>query len=250
MSAISTSFTGTTTGAAIQGRHRSLIDYVVAGTFVATVILERSRNGGLSWETVLTLTAPGSGALDVQTPDGSPALYRFRCTAFTSGTAITDLADSLDLAESRIVDLEAKIGGTAGWVLGGGAINTGLMATLPASQTASKLIVPIPVVKAGDVIVGFHLSGQIESAGATATLDADLRRHVAAAADPTDTSLGAITQIVATAQKKLDRSNSRKILAAPELVTQDATYYVVLTGTTAALTDLALMGVVVLVQKG
>lgn len=144
---------------------------------------------------------------------------------------------------------DAKVGATAGWVVGGGAINTGLLATLPASQTASTLVVPITGLRVGDTITGFHLMGQIESAGNTATLDADLRKHTVSAGDPTDASVGAITQISVTADTAINSGNSTKSGLA-EVIAANETFYVLLTGTTAAATDVAMMGIAVTVRGG
>jgi hypothetical protein len=151
-------------------------------------------------------------------------------------------------SQKRIINTGAKIGATAGWTLGGGAVNTGLTATLPASQTASTLVVPIPGLKVGDTITAFHLIGQIESAGNAATLDADLRKMTAAAADPSDASVGTITQISVTADTAITSANSEKS-GLSEVVAADETFYVLLTGTTAASTDVALQGIAITVTE-
>lgn len=155
-----------------------------------------------------------------------------------SGTIIRAL-------QQRVINTGAKIGATAGWTLGGGAVNAGLTATLPASQTASTLVIPIPGLKVGDTITAFSVVGQIESAGATATLDADLRKLTAAAADVVDASVGAITQVSVTADAIVSASKS----SLTEVVAADETFYVLLTGTTAALTDIALQGITITVTE-
>jgi len=133
-----------------------------------------------------------------------------------------------------------KAGATAGWAF---ANNNGA-ATLPAAQTASTLVIPLEL-KAGDVITGFTVSGQIESAGATATLDADLRATTAAAADLTDASIGAITQVSVTADTLVAASKT----GLSETVASGKSYYILLTGTTAAATDVALQGVEVTITQ-
>ena len=61
----------------------------LAGTFVATVILERSFDGGVTAApctnlgTAVSFTGPASEILEA--PE-TGVLYRLRCTAFTSGT--------------------------------------------------------------------------------------------------------------------------------------------------------------------
>jgi len=57
------------------------------------------------------------------------------------------------------------------------------LVTLPARSRDPKLIFPLPTLRVGEKIVAIHLIGQIESAGAIATVDVNLRRMTAAAAD-------------------------------------------------------------------
>jgi hypothetical protein len=81
--------TGQSASIALKGAFNLLL----AGTFVATVALERSFDGGSTWHNVarndlspnafsapISMTVPGdeSGEPDV--------LYRLNCTAYTSGT--------------------------------------------------------------------------------------------------------------------------------------------------------------------
>lgn len=175
--------------------------------------------------------------------DGVEVGY-FAPTGFTLGSG----QGLVRPAQKRIINTGAKVGGTSGWTLGGGAVNTGLTATLPASQTGSTLVIPIPGLKVGDTITGFHLIGQIESAGGTVTLDAALRKMTAAAADPADASVGAITQISVTADTAITLANSA-VGALSEVVGADETFYMLLTGTTAGSTDIALQGVAITVDE-
>jgi hypothetical protein len=168
-------------------------------------------------------------------------------TPTISAPTITGASSIVRTAQSYMQGGFSKVGGTAGWVVAA-ADNTNLI-TMPASLTGSKLIIPVIGLKVGWTITGFHLVGQIESAGGIATLDADLRKHTAAAADPTDASLGTITQLSVTADTKVDSANTTKTLATPEVIAQDESFYMVLTATTAAATDIALMGGVVIVTE-
>jgi hypothetical protein len=245
MATAAVSFTAVGSGAAIAVPAGALVNYRLSGTFVATLILERSFDGGLSWDLVGSFAAATSG----QIHSFSRALYRWRCSAFTSGTAVTACEEDFANLERRLFSAPGKVGATAGWVSGGGAVNTGLAGTLPASQTNSTLVLPITGLKEGERIVGFHLLGQVESAGATASINCDLRKHSAIAADVGDASLGALGSTAFIADAKLDETNTKKILDAAEPVAKDATYYALITGTTAALTDFALMGIAVLVAK-
>lgn len=73
------------------------INFAVLGTFVATVRLEKSFDGGAtfipvchSWtSTIATLTAPSSITV-TEAEDG--CVYRAACTAYTSGTIVTRIS--------------------------------------------------------------------------------------------------------------------------------------------------------------
>lgn len=133
----------------------------------------------------------------------------------------------------------AKVGATVGWVVAA-ADNLGLMATLPASQTASTLVVPFPNLRVGDTIRSFHLIGQVESAGQTVTIDAALRKITAAAADVVDAAVASMTQLALTADAILSATNTEKTLS--EVVVDGVTYYFLITVTNGSATDIALQG--------
>lgn len=138
----------------------------------------------------------------------------------------------------------AKHGLTAGWEIDTND-NLGLTATCPASKAAATLIMPVTGLKVGDKITAFSLIGQIESAGNTVTLDANLRKLTAAASDVTDGSVGSITQISVTADAIISSAKT----GLTEVVAVDETFYVLLTATTTASTDIALQGITVTVSQ-
>ena len=156
--------------------------------------------------------------------------------AVALNTAKTDASGRT--GQERIINFHAKVGATAGWVVNAGD-NLGLLATCPASQTASTLVVPLTGMKVGDTLTSFKVVGQIESAGGTVTLDADLRKLTAAASDPTDASVGAITQISVVADTKVTTEKT----GLAEVLAEDEALYVLLTATTAASTDIALLSI-------
>ncbi len=127
-------------------------------------------------------------------------------------------------------------GAGAGWVVTGA--NNG-RATLPAGQSAATLVIRLTGLHVGDTITAFTMGGQVESAGNTATLDATLYKNVAAAGDITQTDIGAITQVSVTADAIVSAS---KTLDTPEVIAADETFYILVTGTTAAATDFDLQG--------
>lgn len=143
---------------------------------------------------------------------------------------------------------EGKAGATAGWAqpTAHASFTNTSVAGLPASQTASTWVIPVSGLKVGDIITDFSVQAQIESAGGTVTLDADLRKITNVAANPTDASLGTITQVAVTADTKVASS---KTLATPEVVAADEAYYILLTGTTAASTDIQLSGCTVTITE-
>lgn len=153
-------------------------------------------------------------------------------------------AGVLDAGELCINASTGKVGATAGWACPSahsGFTNASVVG-LPASQTASTWVVPVSGLKVGQRIVSFKVAAQIESAGGAVTLDADLRKLTNAAANATDASIGAITQVSVTADTAVAAS---KTLATAETVAADEVYYVLLTGTTAASTDIQLLGITV-----
>jgi hypothetical protein len=137
----------------------------------------------------------------------------------------------------------AKVGTTAGWTVGA-ANNLGTIATMAASQTAGTLVIPIDGLKIGDIITGFKINAQIESGGNAVTLDADLRALTNVAADPTDASIGAITQVSVTA----DAAVAAEKTGLTEVVTSGKTYYLLLTGTTLGSTDIQLLAPEIFIQ--
>jgi hypothetical protein len=125
-------------------------------------------------------------------------------------------------------------GATAGWTSGGG--NTG-SSKCAASSTAATFVVPVDGLKVGDVIKGYTVYGQIEGDGAV-TLDVDLRRLTAAAADLTDASIGAITQVGTSVDAIINASKT----GLSEVVGAGESFYFLCTATTAAGTDIDLQG--------
>lgn len=228
---------------------------ITGTTTITALTLASGRTRVVRFAGALTLTHGASlvlpGSANITTAAGDFAIFQgdasgvVRCVGYfkANGTPVSFART----AQKRIVKAGAKAGATAGWVVAAGD-NVHLV-TLPASQTGSTLVIPITGLKVGDTITAYHLIGQIESAGNTATLDADLRKQTADAADVTDASIGAMTQISATADTKIDSANSSKTLATPEVVGQDETFYLLITGTTAAATDIALQGVAIEVTE-
>lgn len=236
----------------------SVLYSATESTFVGIATFERSRNGGASWETIETATDANMTGGTVKNESKGDEWFRFRVVQnggdAVSGSLACSVADEVarPAGPTRKRSLvfnaagQAKAGATAGFVVAAAA-DTALV-TCPASQTAATLVLPLPALMLGGVITGFYLLGQIESAGNTVTLDADLRKHTAAAADVADASVATITQVSATADAKLNSANTLRT-ALSEVVQEGETFYLLLTATTGASTDIALQGVVIEIEE-
>lgn len=252
MASVSSSFTAVGNGSSILIPFGSNYSYSVSGTFVGTVVLEKSVNN-ITWATIVSATGSASGTLNSETPDRQPLYFRFRCSAFTSGTIVTTLTSGFDYKANRVsrkVLIQAagaaKAGATSGFVVAAG--DDIALVTCPASKTASTCVIPVTALMSDDIITGFYLLGQIESAGGAVTLDANLRKHQAIAADVSDASVGSITQIAVTADTAIVESNSKKGGLMQQVAELDS-FYVLLTATTAASTDIAIQALVITVDR-
>jgi hypothetical protein len=102
MATMSVSFTATGNGGAIAIKRGEKFTYEVSGTFVGTWVLESSESLG-SWTQVATGTAAGSGTVEVASAGSGELHYRFRCSAFTSGTIVTEIQEVANVF-SDVVD--------------------------------------------------------------------------------------------------------------------------------------------------
>lgn len=140
-----------------------------------------------------------------------------------------------------------KAGTTAGWVPAAG--DNISLATLPAGVTAGTLVIPVTGLNVGDIINSFYAVGQIESAGNTASITVELRKMTAAAADVADATVDTTGAVSVTADTIISSSNVAKTLSAAETVAADESFYFLVSGTTAASTDIALQGIAINVTK-
>lgn len=103
MVAVTSAFTGTGNGSvfapkASEVAHPRGFNIAASGTFVGTVVLEKSFDLGTTWIAVLR---PGTSTAISYTTPGAEVLaepevgvqYRWRCSAFTSGTINTRLSN-------------------------------------------------------------------------------------------------------------------------------------------------------------
>jgi hypothetical protein len=124
------------------------------------------------------------------------------------------------------------VGTTAGWVIP--ANNLGKMATLPASQTGSTLVIPIPTIKVGDTITGWGLEGSLQSGGNAATITGDLRVLTAAAGGATDASVGAMAAPLSVVANTIMNSANAGKSGLNHVVAEGESFYILVTSTTGA----------------
>lgn len=113
MTTISTSFTAIgTSSAQLLVLPGTTATYTITGTFVATLTLETTTNGGQSWQEVATYTTTQAA-----TTLRIAGTYRWKCTDFTSGTAVAAIATVL--AGNAVADgTNFTYGTTTGTCLG------------------------------------------------------------------------------------------------------------------------------------
>lgn len=139
------------------------------------------------------------------------------------------------------------VGATAGWSVAG-ASDTAIYVNCPASQTAATLLIPLEGLEVGDVITGFYLNGGIHGTAAV-TVDAALHKAASGSgATPTDSTIGSMTQVSTTANTVLSSSNAVKSGLA-ETVADGSVYYLLVTVTTAAATNVHLESVALTYNK-
>lgn len=93
MSVAAASFSATGVGPAISAVPRDVLSYAVSGTFVGTWAIQKSLDGGQSWIAVVTGAATATSTHNVDTKGRAAAIYRFACTAYTSGTVVTTMTE-------------------------------------------------------------------------------------------------------------------------------------------------------------
>ena len=171
MTAVAKDFTATGVGNALSVKNGDSFTYAVAGTFVGTVKLQESRDGGSSWVTLVTATGVVSSTTrKVENGDGQGSMFRFQCTAFTSGTIETDLDDVSSVAQSfrdqdgterlQVVEGGAKVVGTLE-VTGAATLSSSL--ALTGTMTAGGLTMSGPI---------YERKGSDVASAATLDLDA------------------------------------------------------------------------------
>lgn len=164
-----------------------------------------------------------------------------------AGTEIAAILDRVTANQQISFPIcgNAKVGATAGWV--NTEADNICHATLPASQTSSTLVVPITGMKVGDTLTAVAVCGQVESAGNNVSLTCSVRKLTNAAADNTDAQIGTFTTGTLTADAILSATNFGVTLGTAEVLAANESLYLLITGTTAASTDVDLTHVLITV---
>jgi hypothetical protein len=167
--------------------------------------------------------------------------YKMR---LTTGVLAADGTFSLArVGQERVVTTSPKVGTTAGFVVN--AANNIYLATVPQSQTASTLVIPIDGLNVGDTITGVKLNGCYTSAGNTVTVDLNLRSQTAASGSVTDASIASATQLSVTANGTLALAKT----GISSVVATAKSYYLLVTVTTGASCTVSVLGASVTVTK-
>lgn len=93
MASQETSFTGVAAGTAILIKRLRELTFTLIGGATATLQLERSDNGEVSWEVIEIFTA-NTGPTTIKNEGNTDALYRWNCTVYGSGTAVATVKDA------------------------------------------------------------------------------------------------------------------------------------------------------------
>jgi hypothetical protein len=108
MSATAKSFTAVGDGLELVAPVGATLGYAVTGTFVGTVLFEQLVRA--SWVTLVTASSVTRGTFTAESSESRRARYRFRCSAYTSGTIVTTLDTAPASASSGLAPRVALSG--------------------------------------------------------------------------------------------------------------------------------------------
>lgn len=87
---VTKSFTAVGVGPELLVRNGESFTYDLSGTFVGTLKVEQFDKGG--WTVLVSKAAAAGATVTIDSGNKPAARIRFRCTAYTSGTAVTSLS--------------------------------------------------------------------------------------------------------------------------------------------------------------
>ncbi len=222
--------------AAIVEAELEQLDTVTAGTKAANKAVVLGATAAIdSWR-----------VLGGETVDGTVIAGNVTTTGTTTTVDFVQTGATTRASQSYTYAL-AKAGAAAGWTVNAGA--NLWTTTMAQSQTSGTLVIPITGLHVGDIITNAHLVGQVESGGNNVVIELELRKITAAASAVTDAIVGSRKTVATlTADTILSAANTA-IGTQAETVGADETFYILVYATTAATTDIDLMGTTVIVTQ-
>lgn len=162
MSIATNSFTADGVGPSIKKGAGKRLAYSLSGTFSATAKLKESKNGGQTWETLLSLGAAQDGEFTID----EAGHYRWEVESFASGTVVTALSEMPEVIDEyrnsagevvmRITDAGVEI--PKGVDLGGSGV-----------QFASRAVEDVVVFEGDSLFSTSAIEGRVDSLGVTTT---------------------------------------------------------------------------------
>lgn len=149
MASLSKAFTAVGNADGFSVNDKDSISYAITGTFVATVVLERTRDLQ-TWEPVLTKSTTATGTYTAEHPGGASSLYRWRCSAYTSGTVT---CTQVDVASVIKTFLDAS-GAVIVSITEAGQDVTGALTVSGAGTFGGNVAVTGKITSSGDAIIG------------------------------------------------------------------------------------------------
>lgn len=186
-----------------------------------------------AYETILTCTQAASSSKTITLPN-------------VTGTVLLDTS-AIRTGQQYVQTIGyCKVGTTAGWVVPAAA-DAAHLATLPQSQTTATLIIPITIpLKVGWTITAWTINGQMDSGGNAVVLNAKLYKH-------TEATAGFANAAIGSGMAQLSKTGDYKVVdgeaSLTEVVAADESFYLLVTGTTAATTTIEIAGITVTVSE-
>lgn len=194
MASVSDDFTGTGNGTALDVTSRTRFNFALTGTWVGTMVLKKSMDGGSTYTTVATKNGPCSGVYqDTDTRLASNTVkYRWTCSAYTSGT-ITATASNITEAVAGEGDQEVRDDLLVrGDLTVDGSVTTGGVAVVTATgtQTLTNKTLTAPVL--GGSVTGTYTLAGTPTITAPAITTPTITGPVTSTPTATDAALGAV----------------------------------------------------------
>ncbi len=163
---VSTSFTAVDQVSASLTRAPGVAGTIlITGTFVATLSLESSINNGATWQVRDTYTTTQALIRLPEHPSYLPnnIIYRLRCSAYTSGTAVTTLAtlDALPSTAPLAVNVASPAGAAAlglGATLASGLQFVEVEQVVDLTAAAAKFVAMSCVIPSGAIILSAQMN--------------------------------------------------------------------------------------------